>query len=103
MFHISCLGWLIFRAGSIDQLVTMASSLLGAWETTEFAMRTLWCLCLFCLPVMGLQLLEEFAGDDAGVVRRFSIVPRTAVYAGLMLAILTLGSFGGREFIYFQF
>ena len=103
MFHVSCLGWLIFRAGSVDQLFTMVTSFWGSWECSEFALRTLWCLFLFGLPVMGMQLLEEFAGDDAGVVRRFSVVPRTAVYASLMLAILTLGSFGGREFIYFQF
>lgn len=103
MFHISCLGWLIFRAGSFGQLISLGSSLVSTWQVTEFAAQTLWCLVLFCLPVMCMQLLEEFSGREASLVRSFSIVPRTVVYAALLLAILTLGSFGGREFIYFQF
>ena len=103
MFHITCMGWLIFRAGSFGQLISLGTSLVSTWQVTEFAAQTLWCLVLFCLPVMCMQLLEEFSGREASLVRSFSIVPRTVVYVSLLLAILTLGSFGGREFIYFQF
>lgn len=103
MFQVTCIGWLIFRAGSFEQLISLGSSLGSTWQVTEFAAQTLWCLVVFCLPVMCMQLLEEFSNRETSLVRSFSIVPRTVVYVTLSLAVLTLGSFGGREFIYFQF
>ena len=41
--------------------------------------------------------------EDLDVLRRVSLLPRTAVYTVALFSILALGSFGGHEFIYFQF
>ena len=102
MFHLTCVGWLIFRVSSVAQLSTMAGALISGWQVTVLSSQMLWCLVLLALPVMLMQVGEEVSGNSS-LVHRFSIVPRTAVYLTMMTAILTLGSFGGREFIYFQF
>ena len=102
MFHLTCVGWLIFRVSSVAQLGAMAGSLCSGWQLSAFAAQALWCLLILALPVMLMQLCEEVSGNSS-IVQRFSIVPRAAVYLTMMTAILTLGSFGGREFIYFQF
>jgi alginate O-acetyltransferase complex protein AlgI len=102
MFHLSCFGWLIFRVDSLTRLRDMVVSLGSSLQFTQLCEQTLWSLTVFCIPVMIMQLLEESC-DNAFIVRRLSIVPRTVVYVSLALAVLTLGSFGGREFIYFQF
>lgn len=102
MFHLTCVGWLVFRVNSIAQLSHMVESLCSNWSTSVFAGQIFWSVVLFALPLMLMQLVEEMSGESS-VVQRISIVPRLAIYLTMLTAILTLGSFGGREFIYFQF
>ena len=102
MFHLTCLGWMIFRVDSVSQLGSLFSSLATGWTVSESMLRTAWMVALLCLPLMLVHLLEEKT-QDLNVLRRASIVPRTAVYTVAVMSILALGSFGGREFIYFQF
>ena len=51
---------------------------------------------------MLVHLLQE-RFKDQNLLQHVSIFPRTAVYTIAIFSILALGSFGGREFIYFQF
>jgi alginate O-acetyltransferase complex protein AlgI len=102
MFHLTCIGWLIFRVESLSQLAQLSSALANGWVLTEAVAQTLWILVLLCLPLMLVQLLEERTGD-LDVIRGLSLFPRTCAYATTISSILMLGSFGGREFIYFQF
>ena len=95
-------GWLIFRVDSIRQLTQLTAALGTGWVITESVAKIGWMLILLCIPLMFVHLLKERTGD-LDVLRRLSLFPRTVVYAGAMASILTLGSFGGREFIYFQF
>jgi D-alanyl-lipoteichoic acid acyltransferase DltB (MBOAT superfamily) len=102
MFHLTCIGWLFFRIESLSQLRYLTRSLSDGWSMTESVAQMGWTLSLLCLPLMLVHLLEEKTGD-LDVLRGLSLVPRTCVYSAAMLSILTLGSFGGRDFIYFQF
>ena len=102
MFHLTCLGWMIFRVESVGQLVQLITALGSGWVLTESVAQTCWMLMLLCLPLMLVHLLEEQTGD-LDVVRGLSLVPRSLAYATAMTSILILGSFGGREFLYFQF
>lgn len=102
MFHLTCLGWLIFRVDSVAQLLSMLSALTGGWHASVSVGQSAWALLVLALPVITVQMLEEYSGEES-LVQKISLVPRTVVFLTLTLAILTLGSFGGREFIYFQF
>ncbi len=102
MFHLICVGWLFFRANSIESLFLMSHALLTNWQwNKELAVMT-WQIILLCAPLLCVQWLQEQT-KDINLIRNLSLAPRTLAYTVVVVAILTLGSFGGREFIYFQF
>ncbi len=103
MFHLTCLGWLIFRAHSAPQLRDMVASVLF-----DFAPRTvdisglLAPLLLFTTPLLLVHACEAWF-DDVLVVRRLPIGVRYSVYAATFYLTMLFGNFGGSDFIYFQF
>jgi len=103
MFHLTCVGWLIFRAPSLRDLGVLLGSLF-----TNFAPATidttgaLAPLLLYTIPLLIVHLLEARA-DDVLVVPRMPVVIRYTVYVATMYLIFLFGNFGGSEFIYFQF
>ena len=103
MFHLTCLGWLIFRAPGIGTLGAMAASLF-----TNFAPSTadvgglLLPLLLYTLPLIAVHLREAIA-NDVLVVPKLKVGVRYTVYAATLYLILLFGNFGGSDFIYFQF
>jgi alginate O-acetyltransferase complex protein AlgI len=102
MFHLTCLGWLMFRATNIGQVGTMLQSLIGNWSWSATVSQELWQLLLLCLPVVLMHFAQERTGE-LNLIPRLSFLPRSLAYSCILMALLSLGSFGGREFIYFQF
>jgi D-alanyl-lipoteichoic acid acyltransferase DltB (MBOAT superfamily) len=102
MFHLTCLGWLLFRAANLEQVSQMLMALSTHWTVSEAWYRELWQVAILCGPLLFVQWIEETSGK-LDFVPRLSILPRSMAYASIMIAILSIGSFGGREFIYFQF
>ena len=103
MFHLTCVGWLVFRAPSLPQLGTLASSLLlhfapGAIDIPNMLVP----LLLFTVPLLVVHALEARA-DDLLVVPRLRPVLRYSVYVATAYLIFLFGNFGGADFIYFQF
>ena len=103
MFHLTCLGWLIFRAESVHQLQNMLASLFELdFSLTIADAQHAWLLAILCVPLIGLQLAQECT-KNLNFVTKLSVLPRAVVYASVIIALATLGSFGQQEFIYFQF
>jgi alginate O-acetyltransferase complex protein AlgI len=103
MFHLTCLGWLIFRAPSLRQLGTLIDSVfLRVSPSTIDVFGLLVPLLLFTVPLLIVHLCEARA-DDLLVVPRLPIGVRYSVFVATMYLILLFGNFGGAEFIYFQF
>jgi alginate O-acetyltransferase complex protein AlgI len=102
MFHLVCLGWLFFRAETLPQAMGMLSALGTNWTITTDLPQEVWQAAVLCLPLVMAQFLAESSGD-LNALRRLSLLPRSIVYAAVILAVLSVGNFGGRDFIYFQF
>ena len=102
MFHLTCIGWLLFRAESLAQAGRMLVALVGPWQWTGELAQPAWQIVLLCGPLLMVQLLEERT-KNLNLIPCLSLLPRTLAYAATLGAILTLGNFGGQEFIYFQF
>jgi alginate O-acetyltransferase complex protein AlgI len=103
MFHLTCLGWLIFRARSLHQLAAMATSV--AWNfapATADAHGLLVPLVLYTTPLLVVHACEAYF-NDVLVVRRLPVAVRYSVYAATFYLTMLFGNFGGSEFIYFQF
>jgi len=114
-FHLVCLGWLIFRAQSVGQLLAMVASFgtipAGMWAviTTGNGSEDLLFLLFFISPILAHHFLRETRKEEEGIGgwhpgRRTPFVLGLA-YMCLYIAILGKGSLigAGREFIYFQF
>lgn len=103
MFHLTCYGWLIFRAPSFGKLREMTGSLFlnfapGAVDVTGVLVP----LLLYTTPLLAVHLVEARA-DDVLVVPRLRLGVRYSIYVATLYLILLFGNFGGSDFIYFQF
>jgi D-alanyl-lipoteichoic acid acyltransferase DltB (MBOAT superfamily) len=103
MFHVTCYGWLIFRAQSAAHVRTLTVSL-----ATDFSPATvnvhglLVPLVLYTTPLLVVHGIEAWF-DDGLVVPRLPVGVRYSVYAATFYLTMLFGNFGGAEFIYFQF
>ena len=103
MFHLTCYGWLIFRATSLSQLGSMTTALVTNFALTSADFNGLVVpLALYLTPLLLVHALEARA-NDVLIVRRLPVGLRYSVYAATAYLIVLFGNFGGADFIYFQF
>jgi alginate O-acetyltransferase complex protein AlgI len=99
-FHLMCLGWLIFRAGSLDQAAGMLAAIVH--RPAIPAAAYLLPVALTIIPLLLVQFLQ-YAANDLDVISRTPWYVRSLFYTACFYAIVLLGQFGGRQFIYFKF
>ncbi len=114
-FVLVCFSWILFRASTISDAAYIIGHLFTGWGvvfrfndlTTE-----LFSLGLaqqeFLIAVAGIAVLEgshllQRRGTVRGQLARLPIGIRWAAYSAALWAILVLGVFGNKEFIYFTF
>ena len=103
MFHVTCYGWLIFRAPSFGKLREMTGSLfLDFRPSTVDLTGILVPLLLYTTPLLVVHLMEAWA-DDVLVVPKMPAGLRYTIYVATLYLIVLFGNFGGSDFIYFQF
>jgi D-alanyl-lipoteichoic acid acyltransferase DltB (MBOAT superfamily) len=102
MFHVTCYGWLIFRAGSLGQIAALSAALLWPFEPSAASAAHASAIVLHAAPLLALHALEAWH-DDLMAVFRLPRALRYAVCSALVYLTLLFGDFGGTEFIYFQF
>ncbi len=103
MFHLTCLGWLIFRAHSAPQLRDMVGSVLFHFAPLTIDVSGLLApLLLFTTPLLLVHACEAWF-EDVLIVRKLPIGVRYSVYAATFYLTMLFGNFGGSDFIYFQF
>jgi D-alanyl-lipoteichoic acid acyltransferase DltB (MBOAT superfamily) len=103
MFHVTCYGWLIFRARSAGQVADFTRQLFtqpffsaGAWDNLIVP------LTLIVVPLLVIHVHQARHDDELSVLR----LPRAlryAVFGAVAYLVLLFGDFEGAEFIYFQF
>ncbi len=98
-FHLTCLGWLLFRAQSMQQVFSMLQGIFfnfGIVRNTgiKFMASILWLLIV-------IQLIQYWKNDLMFVYKRSALIT-TVIYA-IMFYSIAVYSTPGYEFIYFQF
>ena len=103
MFHLTCYGWLIFRADSIGGIARMTSALATGWglTSTTAGLHALQ-LLFFAGPLVVLHAWEAYRRDPLAVPT-LPVVLRYAVFVALGYLTVLFGEFAGAQFIYFQF
>ncbi len=105
MFHLTCLGWLIFRAQSLSQLSSFLHGLFSHWVWDWDTLRFFRQFCFYASGLLIVQLLQV-ATQNLGYVYdapRFVRVSVCAVLMGIVMISVVVGLPTGNEFIYFQF
>ena len=101
-FHLTLIGWLIFRAATITQAWQMLVSLFVTLPEPGVLGPGLAKAGLYLAPLIFVQIWQ-LRSDDQEVVRTWHPLARAVWYALLLWGILVFGSFGKQAFIYFQF
>lgn len=99
-FQMVCLGWLLFRAESMTQVVGMLRAI--AERPAIPAASYLVPVLLVTLPLLAVQLVQ-YLSKDLDVVLKTPWYVRSVFYTGCFYAFILAGEFGGGQFIYFQF
>ena len=99
-FHLVCLGWLIFRADSMQQATGMLEAMFR--RPAIPAAAYLVPVALTIIPLWFVQFVQ-YAADDLDVIGRTPWYVRSIFYTACFYAIVLVGQFGGEQFIYFQF
>jgi len=101
-FNFVCIGWLFFRANTIEQAISMLSSLLFNFDWIDSA--TCMLILLFSVTFLFLVIsLFQFIYNDLLVILKLSLVYQIMIYLFLIFSIILSGSKTTQEFIYFQF
>ncbi len=100
MFHLTCYGWLLFRASSLDQIRNMTGSF---FQSPVWHSDLAWRLLPFALPLIVVQSVQYATGKlDFLDWKWCPPEARAVVYAALLYFVLFRGGLP-QSFIYFQF
>ena len=103
MFHLTCYGWLIFRADSAATIGRMTEALLVGWSRPSSAAGEYVLQLLFYAgPLVAVHAWEAWH-DDLAAVPKLPLVARYTICVGLAYLTVLFGEFGGSQFVYFQF
>jgi len=103
MFHLTCYGWLIFRASSAGQIADLTSRLVTNFAPATVDVHGLLApLLLYTTPLLVVHACEWWS-DNVLVVPTLPTGVRYSVYVATFFLTMLFGNFGGSEFIYFQF
>jgi D-alanyl-lipoteichoic acid acyltransferase DltB (MBOAT superfamily) len=104
MFHVTCYGWLIFRAESVHQIAQLSKNLVfGGPAAPGLNMEMQMYQLVFYTALLLLIHAYEAIRNDLTAVLKLPAVVRYPVYATLFYCTVFWGDFGGAQFIYFQF
>jgi D-alanyl-lipoteichoic acid acyltransferase DltB (MBOAT superfamily) len=103
MFHVTCYGWLIFRAQSMGQVADLTRRLVTDFSPATSTLSSL--LVTLALIVGPLVVVHSYqARHDSESAPLALLLPiRYALYGAVFYLVLLFGSFEGAQFIYFQF
>ncbi|MEB3358128.1 MAG: MBOAT family O-acyltransferase, partial [Synechococcales bacterium] len=100
MFGLTTIGWILFRATSMEQIAYMLTHL--GWQPSAVSAEFVGDLVFFSAPLLVVQLCQ-YLSQDLLILTKLPAWGRIPLY-GLMLAWMVI--FSDRspsEFIYFQF
>lgn len=100
MFCLTLVGWLIFRARSVDQIVYMLTN--ASFAFSDFSIVLLLELVFFSFPLVLVEIYQ-YMSRDLLLLTRLPAMMRIIVYALLIAWTLIFGVRESLEFIYFQF
>lgn len=101
-FQLTALGFLLFRSKTLTQFWLMMKGLASGATSLPYLRYEGVTLAIFAVAVIVMEWFQRRT-DDPSAARRWPLIARFWAYMAVAYAIVMLGNFGVREFIYFQF
>ena len=103
-FHLTCYGWLIFRAPGIPRVVDLTRHLLDVphWEWNAMDLAISHELIVLVLPLLVFQIYQHYK-DDMEPWLKWRTTTQVVTFLALVYATILCGAAAQNEFIYFQF
>lgn len=102
MFHLVCLGWLLFRAKDFDQVWSFLNRLFSAnMEVSNFFIGSASLMLFYILPLLSYEYWTEKRGLMC--LTQGTVAVQTLFYMYIIVMLLFFPSPTAHEFIYFQF
>ena len=103
MFHVTCYGWLIFRARSIGQVAELTNRITTDFLPVDPGFSST--LLPLVLIVAALLVVHSYQARRDSELAPLALLPpvRYALFCAVFYLVLLFGSFEGAQFIYFQF
>jgi hypothetical protein len=102
MFHLTCIGWLFFRAENFASVTSALKILVTQPSWTPIATTTLAVIGFYSALLFALEWALD--GEKRLPQLRQSAWPaRAAVYSYLLFMLISFPAAKAHEFIYFQF
>ncbi|MFC1488281.1 MBOAT family O-acyltransferase [Thermodesulfobacteriota bacterium] len=103
-FHLTCFGWLIFRAQSIEQISQMLHGLTFNFDFMRgILIKTNIIQLAFFVFILGVVQLFQYWKRNLLVVLKTNVFVRAVFYTACFYLIWIFGVTTNEEFIYFQF
>jgi alginate O-acetyltransferase complex protein AlgI len=102
MFHLVCLGWVFFRAGSLPQVWHILATILTNFQITHFALYGLGMLTFFSVPLLIYEAFIE-KRKDLLFIPKVQWVYQAGIYSFIALMLIVFPPLLTQTFIYFQF
>lgn len=101
MFHFTCLGWLLFRASSLQQATDVFLAIASSLTPVDLSPTLLGQLCWYIAILLVVQLWQWIKGDLLVLAR--APLPSKGVAYGIFFYLTILHGGTSNSFIYFQF
>ena len=101
MFHATCFGWLLFRAGSVDQAMTLLKAIVGGFQFNNLVLVSLGTFFSYILVLLVVQALQALKKDL--LILKGIPLPVQGIAYGMLFYLTVLHGGTSNSFIYFQF
>ena len=101
-FHVTCIGWLFFRANDMEQAYQFAITMFSNFDFNYFLLPL---IAKLSLLLSGLWVIEAWMGnrDDPRGAWGWNRGVGPVMVTLMVIAIVALAPTGARDFIYLQF
>ena len=103
MFQFTCLGWLIFRAESVQQIWSMFVAMFTDFSVTGFARTGVALVAFYSAPLFIYETWMHMRSDEADDTVHGSVPVHAVMYAYFAVMFMFFPPPVAHEFIYFRF
>ena len=102
MFHLTCLGWLIFRAPDVGTIASFLKIIFSRFTLSPDGSEWLVALLTNCWLLAVIEVWQVISKSEAFVLRQPYVV-RLHVWLLVLCSLVFLAAGTGKDFIYFAF